>query len=281
MPNAGVTVRDDWNQHWNELAESARANPAQGFRRQLVFSLLRLDAAGPVRLLDIGSGQGDFAAEALQRFPNIEILGLELSRSGVERAASKAPSATFVQRDLLRPAEIPSQHENWATHAVCSEVLEHLDDPAGLLEAAKAYMRPGCTLVVTVPGGPMSAFDRHIGHRIHYTPGKLRSLLSCLGFNVKYAGGVGFPFFNLYRLMVICLGKSLINAASSANDSLLARVAMRVFRALFCLNTRSPLGWQIAAEAHLTTTTQSGASPNHCAGNVKLGGRISGLNSGD
>src|SRR6266480_2216423 len=185
----------------------------------------------------------------------------------VDRATSKAPSATFVQRDLLRPAEIPSQHENWATHAVCSEVLEHLDDPAGLLEAAKAYMRPGCTLVVTVPGGPMSAFDRHIGHRIHYTPGKLRSLLSGLGFNVKYAGGVGFPFFNLYRLMVICLGKSLINAASSANDSLLARVAMRVFRALFCLNTRSPLGWQIAAEAHLTTTTQSGASPNHCAGN--------------
>ena len=210
--------------------------------------------------------------------PNIEILGLELSRSGVERAASKAPSATFVQRDLLRPAEIPSQHENWATHAVCSEVLEHLDDPAGLLEAAKAYMRPGCTLVVTVPGGPMSAFDRHIGHRIHYTPGKLRSLRSGLGFNVNHAGGVGFPSFNLYRLMVICLGKSLINAASSATDSLPARVAMRVFRALFCLNTRSPL--QIAAESHLTATTQSGVRPNHRAGTVKLGGRISGLDSG-
>jgi len=273
MPSAGVTVRDDWNQHWNELAESARANPAQAFRRQLIFSLLRLDAAGPVRLLDIGSGQGDFAAEALQRFPNIEILGLELSRSGVERAASKAPLATFVQRDLLRPAEVPSQHENWATHAVCSEVLEHLDDPSRLLEAAKAYMGPDCTLVVTVPGGPMSAFDRHIGHRIHYTPGKLRSLLSGLGFNVKYAGGVGFPFFNLYRLMVIFLGKSLIDAASSpATDSLPVRVAMRVFRALFCLSTRSPLGWQIAAEAQLTATTQSG--------NVKLGGRISGSDSG-
>jgi len=261
MPNSGITVRDDWNQHWNEFAESARANPAQEFRRELVFSLLRLDTAGPVRLLDIGSGQGDFAAEALRRFPEIEILGLELSRSGVERAASKAPAATFVQCDLLQPTELPSQYENWATHAVCSEVLEHLDNPARLLEAAKAYMRPGCILVVTVPGGPMSAFDQHIGHRVHYTPGKLQSLLSGLDFHVKYAGGFGFPFFNLYRLLVICLGKFLIDSAASTTDSLPARVAIRVFRVLFGLNIRTPLGWQIVAEAQMTASQQIQPAP--------------------
>ncbi len=31
------------------------------------------------------------------------------------------------------------------------------------------YLAPGCRLVVTVPGGPRSAFDRHIGHRRHFS----------------------------------------------------------------------------------------------------------------
>ena len=57
--------------------------------------------------------------------------------------------------------------------------------------------------VVTVPGGPMSAFDRHIGHRRHFSPDDLRAVLLAAGFQVERTTGVGFPFFNLYRLVAI------------------------------------------------------------------------------
>ena len=77
-------------------------------------------------------------------------------------------------RDLLRDPAPDAEWAGWATHAVCSEVLEHVDEPVVLLRNARSWLAPGCRLVVTVPGGPMSAFDRHIGHRRHFSPGGSR-----------------------------------------------------------------------------------------------------------
>ena len=85
-------------------------------------------------------------------------------------------------------------------------MLEHVDDPGALLASARRWLAPAALLVVTVPGGPMSAFDRHVGHRRHYTTTDLQSLLETTGFEVLVCGGAGFPFFNLYRRAVIARG---------------------------------------------------------------------------
>jgi SAM-dependent methyltransferase len=240
--------RDDWNRHWDDYASSAESNPAQRFRRQLILSALALQqAASTPRVLDIGSGQGDFAVDVLAACPAAQVLGLELSASGVAFAARKAPAARFLQCDLSQPHEPPPSHRHWATYAVCSEVLEHLDDPQLLLVNAQAWMAPNCRLIVTVPGGPMSAFDRHIGHRKHYAPQELRCLLEGAGFRVERASGAGYPFFDLYRRVVIARGSRLIDDVSR-RPSLAARVAMGAFHALFRLNGRSR-GWQTFAIA--------------------------------
>jgi hypothetical protein len=63
----------------------------------------------------------------------------------------------------------------------------------------------------------MSAFDRRIGHRQHFTPKTLSHLLEESGFRVRHVQRAGFPFSNL---------------------------------ALFRFDReRSPLGWQIVAVA--------------------------------
>jgi SAM-dependent methyltransferase len=240
--------RDDWNRHWDDYASSAESNPAQRFRRQLIlWSLALSQAASTPRVLDIGSGQGDFAVDALAACPGAEVLGLELSVSGVAFAAQKAPAARFLQCDLTQAQEPPESHRGWATYAVCSEVLEHLDDPQLLLVNAQAWMAPNCRLIVTVPGGPMSAFDRHIGHRKHYAPEELRCLLEGAGYRVERASGAGWPFFDLYRGVVIARGRRLIDDVSRG-PSPAARIAMGVFDGLFRLNLRSR-GWQTFAIA--------------------------------
>jgi trans-aconitate methyltransferase len=245
---SSLAVRDDWDSHWDDYASSAERNPAQRYRRKLILSSLGLDqAASTPRVLDIGSGQGDFAVEVLAACPGAQILGLELSTSGVQIAARKVPEAQFLQCDLLQPHEPPPSRQAWASHAVCSEVLEHLDDPQRLLANAQAWMAPACTLIVTVPGGPMSAFDQHIGHRRHYRPEDLRCLLERAGFRVDLASGAGYPFFDLYRRVVIARGSRLIGDVSR-KPSLAARTAMGVFDALFRLNVRSR-GWQTFAIA--------------------------------
>lgn len=248
------TAQDDWEQHWRDYAETAEQNPAQQYRRQIVCQLLeRSKCSGSARILDIGSGQGDLALELRHTFLRAEIAGVELSSAGVAEAARKIPDAQFLQQDLLDPNGDPGPLRSWAQFAVCAEELEHLDDPALFLKHASRYLAPGCTLVVTVPGGPQSAFDRHIGHRQHFTPAMLRVLLEKSGFNVQLATTAGFPFFNLYRLIVILRGRRLITdvrSDSSAPSSGLARLVMSAFRPLFSLNTiGSSLGWQTVAIA--------------------------------
>jgi SAM-dependent methyltransferase len=219
----------------------------------VIASLLNLPGDGEgVRLLDVGSGQGDLAAWIHARYPAAEILGLELSESGVKISKRKMPAGTFVQRNLLEDEDVPAEHRGWATHAVCSEVIEHVDDPRTLLQNARAYMAPGCKLIVTAPGGPMSLFDKHIGHRKHFRPTDVRTLLAQAGYEPKWSSGAGFPFFNLYRLVVIARGKKLIEDVRTQGDkpvSSLAKIVMRVFGLLFRFNVRSSRwGWQMVAE---------------------------------
>jgi SAM-dependent methyltransferase len=253
-----VAQPDEWGRHWDRYAASAERNPAQHYRRKLILSMLCATGsefarnplpAGvpPERVLDIGSGQGDFAADVTVVFPGAKLLGLELSASGVAAARRKVPGAEFVQWDFLAERQPPAGRRNWATHAVCAEVLEHLDEPERLLANASPWLAPGCRLVVTVPGGPMSQFDRHIGHRKHYRPEELRALLERTGFRVESAHGAGFPFFNLYRRVVIARGSKLIGDVAG-EPSLAARMAMRGFDELFRWNL-STRGWQTVAAA--------------------------------
>jgi SAM-dependent methyltransferase len=245
---------DDWDQHWNAYAEAAALNPASAYRRNLVFELLSLrDAKAPVRLLDLGCGTGEFAADVLRARPDAEIVGLELSARGVEMAGRQVPSGRFFEQDFTRPLAIPAEYHGWATHAVCSEVLEHLDDPATMLRNVRPLFAAGCRLIVTVPSGPMSAFDRHIGHRRHFSRRLLDATLRDAGLDVVDVRGAGFPFFNLYRLVVVARGNKVITDVSGSDATKLpwsARSAMRAFSLLFRFNSsKTTLGWQLAALA--------------------------------
>ncbi len=246
------THADDWDQHWDDFAEVAEQNPAQDFRRRLVHEHLGPISRG-AHLVDLGSGQGDLVEELARLHPDAEVLGIEYSQTGVDIGARKAPRAAFLQRDLTDPAPAPPPFVGWATHATCAEVLEHVDDPVALLRNAMVYCAPGCRLVVTVPGGPRSAFDVHIGHRRHYDAASLRQVLLDAGLRVETVEAVGFPFFNLYRLVVVARGRKLaedVSVLHGGSVSRLAAAVMRIFHGLLSLPLRGRRwGWQMVAVA--------------------------------
>lgn len=240
---------DDWNRHWTDFGAAAAWSPATRYRQRLALRLLDAGrSAAPVRMLEIGSGTGRFAQEFLGRTPGARFLGLELSQTAVNMAARRVPAARFLRRDLLAPVDADSEGLDFrATHALCSDVLEHLDDPGALLRHAAAYMAPGCQLVVTVPGGWRSAFYCHIGHRRHYRPQQLRGLLESAGFAVERACAAGFPFFNLYRMLITLRGQGMIAAAGQPSPCM--RATGVLFDVLFRLNLMHPWGWQSVAVA--------------------------------
>src|SRR5438477_3389095 len=130
---------DDWDRHWERYQDSAVTNPAQGYRRKLIMAGLDLTHAPEPRVLDIGSGLGDLLIDVHAEFPQAKMVGLELSRAGVDIATRRLPQAQFVQCDLIAGNADPGNLRGFGTHAVCSEVLEHVDDPVGLLRSARAY----------------------------------------------------------------------------------------------------------------------------------------------
>ena len=246
--------QDDWDAHWDHYAESARLNPAQHMRHHIIARLLgETTGNSTARVFDLGSGQGDLLQKLQALLPNAKFLGAEMSESGVAISRPKVPQATFVVANIFQSPPALSDFAGWATDAVCSEVLEHVDEPSSFLKHARKYLAPGARLIVTVPGGPMSAFDRHIGHRQHFDRQKIRAVLEQAGYAVERIYLSGFPFFNLYRLLVIARGKRLAQDAdtqSSGRSSGLAHWVTKLFGLLFRLNLRdSPFGWQVVAVA--------------------------------
>jgi SAM-dependent methyltransferase len=255
---------DDWDHHWDSYGEAAEGSPANMYRRRLVMSLLGRPAAGAT-VLDVGSGQGEFAIYLQETYPDVAVWGVEYSAVGVERsraaAAKRGVAAEFTQVDLLQPVPQDALRHS-ASYAVCSEVLEHVEDPVCLLRNARSLMAPGCRLVVTVPGGPRSAFDRHIGHHQHFSAHLLRSVLTDAGYRVDRVLRAGFPFFNVYKLAVIARGKRLVadveNRAPGTAPSTPELLVTRFFDMGFRHNRDdSPFGWQMAAVARVPQEPRS------------------------
>lgn len=269
MPERAAAVNggyDDWDGHWTDFSDANERNPAQDYRRHL--SLFLVGRSGPPeRLLDIGSGNGELLAAASRRWPTVALAGLELSPVAVAESVRKVPAARIRTCDLISDPEPAAGEAQWATHAVCSEVLEHVDDPTLFLRTTRAWLAPGCRLVVTVPGGPMSAFDRHIGHRRHFSPGDLAEVLRGAGLKVQLVAGAGFPFFNLYRGLVIARGERLASdVGNEARDTPQARaigMVMAAFKPLLAVSLpRFPLGWQTVGVAQVPATGLAPFSPS-------------------
>lgn len=250
---------DDWDRHWSDFSDASQQNPAVAYRVRILRDRLRpLIGDTHCTVLDIGSGIGDLAVELGHEFPRATIRGIELSESGVAVSRVRAPHGEFLQFDLLGADPIPDSWKCATDVAVCSEVLEHLDDPATFLRNAAKLLVPGCVVLVTVPAGPMSAFDRHIGHRQHFTPASLEALLRSAGFVPIDTVRAGFPFFNLYRMMVLARGHRLVSDAASLSRGTgrIMGAVSAVFKTLFrCNLARSLWGWQL-----MSVATWGGAS---------------------
>lgn len=245
---------NDWDHHWDAYGEASERNPANDYRHALILKLLGRPPAGSV-VLDIGSGQGQFALHLQEMFPDLAVWGVDHSAEGVargrEHAVQRGIAAQFREADLLQPTAL-ADGQPPATYAVCSEVLEHVDDPVTLIRNARALLAPGCRLVVTVPGGPRSAFDHHIGHVQHFKAARLRQVLEEAGYEVRRVLRAGFPFFNLYKLAVIARGQKFIADVEHSPPG--GMPAETFARAVVGFGLRhslddAPFGWQMAAVA--------------------------------
>ncbi len=158
-----------------------RFNKAVHFTKhalQIEYLTRALRATDPVRVLDFGCGNGEFLAICA-------LYGFEAS--GIDRSSARRDKAG---PDIV--ATVEELDRSSPFHAITLfEVLEHVDDPGGILRMLRELLIPGGILVLETPdcSGVTTLASRHDYALIHpldhingFTPTTLRSIAGRIGF---------------------------------------------------------------------------------------------------
>lgn len=94
------SVRMMENERDPEAALFSQVNTAQN--QQLIQAMLAAIQSTPDWILDLYCGSGNLTLPLKEKFPNAKIVGVELSRSSIERARSVAPEIGWEAGDVAR-----------------------------------------------------------------------------------------------------------------------------------------------------------------------------------
>lgn len=185
---------------YTESLQSGQA--ASRYRASTIVSLLsELEGvAEQNRIIDVGCGLG-VLLKMLQQFGFSDVLGVEAIPSVVDRLHEEEIPA--VLGDVEQG--VPSVLDGTADVVVCSEVLEHLYDPACALGEMRRWLRPAGWLVVSVPnayrlgqrlrmlaGRPITDVSVVGGHIKHFHWDTLPAMVEGEGFRVERRFGLGW-----------------------------------------------------------------------------------------
>ena len=160
-------------------------------RHDLVLRMLR---ARPHQglLVDVGCGTGGFLRRCLNEESKSaeRVLGLDVDAKSVATAQSRGVPADVIGAGGLSQYAFASR----PTAMTILDVLEHLDDPVGMLADMRAVSAPGCLLIAMVPAmkALWSPWDDRLGHRRRYDRAMLRSQVSEAGWKVQHVRSL-FP----------------------------------------------------------------------------------------
>jgi len=159
--------------------------PGRALAARLREAVVTRAAEGsPARVLEVGCGQGWLLALIADALPDAALDGLDVRADAIELAREVAPRARVVVGDA---AALPYGDASFDV-VVCSEVLEHVDDPARVLAEIRRVGRGHA--VISVPHEPwfwsanllrgkyLRTLGNFPGHLHHFTARSLRRLLA-------------------------------------------------------------------------------------------------------
>jgi ubiquinone/menaquinone biosynthesis C-methylase UbiE len=115
-------------------------------------SLREIGARAGERMLDVGSGLGQFA-RAVAKITGVPVVGVERSEQQIAECARQAQGAGEERLLDLRRGEaqhLPLEDEEWATFDIAHArfLLEHVRDPLEIVKGMVRAVRPGGRIVL-------------------------------------------------------------------------------------------------------------------------------------
>ena len=117
---------------------------------------------GARRIVDVGTGQGRKLASL---HPQLEVVGIDFG-SNLEHARRTYPFGTWIEADLDQPGPLPLDPEQLqGAVVVCADVIEHVQDPALLLDKLKGTLAAAAPCSCRPPSATWCAAASTAGRR--------------------------------------------------------------------------------------------------------------------
>lgn len=130
------SIGDQW---WDANGPFKPLHELNPYRLQFVTDRVSLIDKS---LLDIGCGGGIFA-EALSR-AGAQVSGIDLSPAAIRTAQQHAQEQSLaISYQVISAEDYAAQHANQFAVVTCMELLEHVPDPARLIQACSDLVQPG------------------------------------------------------------------------------------------------------------------------------------------
>jgi SAM-dependent methyltransferase len=134
----------------------------------------------PKHFCEVGTGTAVYSRETLYRLPELRGTGYDISEHSLSfgarvlNAFGVADRYTFEQRDIIEDTPPPTDY------LICQEVLEHLEDPAGFVEALREMVVPGGHAYITA--AVTAGHSDHI--YLFNNPEEVQEMLEAAGFSI-------------------------------------------------------------------------------------------------
>lgn len=189
--------------HPDELRQLAEAEESYWWhrgRQRIVRRVLARYVAPSSRILDVGCGPG---GTTKSYSGSNHVLGVDAS--GESTRLARGRGLDVARMDATRLA---TRAQSWDA-IVALDLIEHVDDDVAALREMREALRPGGTLVATVPAYQFlwSSHDEAVGHRRRYTKAQIVRAAREAGFEVELGAYVMTSILPL--AMAVRLGERL------------------------------------------------------------------------
>jgi SAM-dependent methyltransferase len=146
-------------------------------------------------VLEVGAGIGTFTLLLAGRGIRVTALEPEDELAVILEERTRGLDGVRVFRETIGDLE-PDRVAEGADSVISFNVLEHIPDDRGALQAVRGFLRPGGQLLLLSPAHPFlfGATDRAVDHERRYTKDGLGKLLADTGYDIadlRYVNPIG------------------------------------------------------------------------------------------